>query len=194
MRRIVLAIAAVLAVGALVAGLALFQPWRLITSSTIDEPDPVGTAEPTEPTDPTPEPQPSRTATPDASKTPVPPASTKPKPRALELARGTFEDAEHGTSGVAVIRKLADGRRVLRLQDLDTSDGPDLHVWITDQPSGGAWNSYDDGRYVKLGVLKANRGNQNYEIPADADLAGLTSVVIWCDRFDVAFGTAPIDL
>jgi hypothetical protein len=93
-----------------------------------------------------------------------------------------------------VIRHLADGRRILRLQELDTSDGPDLHVWITDQPSGGAWNSYDDGRYVKLGVLKANRGNQNYEIPADAELTGLTSVVIWCDRFNVAFGTAPVDL
>ena len=93
-----------------------------------------------------------------------------------------------------MVRHLADGRKVLRLQDLDTSDGPDLHVWITDQPSGGRWGSYDDGRYVKLGMLKANRGNQNYVIPADAELTGLTSVVIWCDRFNVAFGTAPVDL
>lgn len=53
--------------------------------------------------------------------------------------------------------------------------------------------SYDD-RYVKLGELKATHGNQNYEIPEDADLDGLKSVVIWCDRFDVGFGTAPVTL
>lgn len=166
-----------LAAGAvlLVIFLALFQPWRLFTSSTIDEPEP-GQAVPT-----------------GSAPAPTTPNPT-PKPEDRELARGTFEDAEHGTSGTAVIKELSDGRRVLRLADLDTSDGPDLHVWITDQPSGGKWNSYDDGRSVKLGLLKGNRGNQNYEIPGDVKLTGLTSVVIWCDRFDVAFGTAPVDL
>ena len=34
----------------------------------------------------------------------------------------------------------------------------------------------------------------NYAIPADADLSGLTSVVIWCDRYNVAFGTAALTL
>ena len=65
---------------------------------------------------------------------------------------------------------------------------------MTDQPSGGDWGSYDDGRYVRLGELKATHGDQNYEIPAGADLDGLRSVVVWCDRFDVAFGTAPVAL
>lgn len=92
------------------------------------------------------------------------------------------------------ILELADGRRFVRLEDFASSDGPDLHVWISDQPSGGEWGSYDDDRYVKLGELKATHGNQNYEIPEDADLDGLKSVVIWCDRFDVGFGTAPVTL
>ena len=43
-----------------------------------------------------------------------------------------------------------------------------------------------------LGDLKATDGNQNYAVPVGTDLSGLTSVVIWCDRFDVAFGSAPI--
>ncbi|WP_256794857.1 DM13 domain-containing protein [Terrabacter sp. Ter38] len=38
----------------------------------------------------------------------------------------------------------------------------------------------------------ATDGNQNYAVPAGTDLSDLTSVVIWCDRFDVAFGSAPI--
>jgi hypothetical protein len=68
-------------------------------------------------------------------------------------------------------------------------------VWLSDAavvdgPSG--WRTFDDGRYLDLGSLKGNVGNQNYAIPADADLAGLTSLSIWCDRFDVSFGAAEL--
>ena len=70
-----------------------------------------------------------------------------------------------------------------------------MHVWVTDQQAGGDdWGKYDDGRYLELGSLKGTDGNQNYAIPADADLAGLSSVVIWCDRFNVAFGSAAVTL
>jgi hypothetical protein len=35
-------------------------------------------------------------------------------------------------------------------------------------------------------------GNQNNAIPAGVDLADFRSVSIWCDRFNVSFGTAPL--
>ena len=165
---------------ALVVGLALFEPWRLFTSSTLDEAAPVSAAQPT-PTEETPG-------------TPSDTASQSPEPEVQDrvLARGAFEDAEHATTGVVRLLELGDGRRFLRFEGLATSDGPDLHVWLTDQPSGGEWGSYDDGHVVRLGELKATRGNQNYEIPAAADLGPVVSAVIWCDRFNVAFGTAPL--
>ncbi len=168
-------------VGALVltVGLALFEPWRLFTSSEVNEPSPVSEAV-----------VPTGSETPTSSGQASAEASFEAQDRVL--SEGTFEDAEHDTSGRAAILELADGRRFVRLEGLATSDGPDLHIWLTDQPSGGDWHSYDDGRYVRLGELKATHGNQNYEVPADAELDGLTSVVIWCDRFNVAFGTAPI--
>ena len=134
---------------------------------------------------------------PDASATPeapTPSAAAAPEAVDVELARGRFEAAEYSTTGLARLLQPADGTRVLRLEGLATSDGPDLHVWISNQPSGGAWGSYDDDRYIRLGPLKATNGNQNYPIPAGADLRGMTTVVIWCDRFDVAFGTAPVAL
>jgi hypothetical protein len=89
---------------------------------------------------------------------------------------------------------LPDGSRLLRIEDLASSDGPDLHIWLTDQDAGGSDGRYDDGRYVVLGKLKATHGNQNYVIPAGTDLAGLRSAVIWCDRFNVAFGSAALSL
>lgn len=174
-------IAATVVITGLVIGLALFQPWRLLTRSVVDEPLPVAATAQS-----TPAAGPSATA---------PTPGTTPTASVRVLGEGGFVDAEHATSGTARVLALADGTRVLRLEDFSTSDGPDVDVWLTDQPAGGDdWRRYDDGRHVALGDLKGTDGNQNYVIPADADLAGLTSVVIWCDRFDVAFGTAAVRL
>lgn len=182
-RRIWLVVGGVFLVVA-VAGALVFQPWLLFIDDKVDEGEDasevVGTA-PGGLTDTT-----------------VPEASGAQKTRVV-LASAEFIDAEHGTSGTATIYRRSDGTRFLRLQDLDTSNGPDLHVWITDRRSGGdcegcfgSWGIYDDGDHVKLGALKGNQGNQSYEIPEGADLAGMRSVVIWCDKFNVAFGTADI--
>lgn len=115
-------------------------------------------------------------------------------PRDRELSRGEFVDAEYETNGTARVIELADGRRFLRIEGLSTSDGPDVHVWLSEATAGGSWGKYDDNGYVKLGKLKATNGNQNYEIPAGVDISTMRSAVIWCDRFNVAFGAAPIDL
>lgn len=165
------------AVVAAAVGLWAFEPWRLWTSSTVDEALPTAAA----PAGPVP--PPGAAAVPPAA--PVGP---------VVLGEGAFVSQEHETTGRALVVELADGARVLRFEDFSTSDGPDLHVWLTDQPAGAEWGSYDDGRYVELADLKATGGNQNYPVPADVDLAGLTSVVVWCDRFSVAFGSAPLTL
>jgi hypothetical protein len=94
-----------------------------------------------------------------------------------------------------VVLRLADGSRVLRLENLNTSNGPDLHVWITDAPvkqGTAGWRVFDDGKYTALGKLKGNKGSQNYALPAAVDLAELNSVTIWCDRFNVSFGAAAL--
>jgi hypothetical protein len=43
-----------------------------------------------------------------------------------------------------------------------------------------------------LRALKGNKGDQNYELPADVDLAKYQAVTIWCQRFSVNFATAPL--
>lgn len=91
--------------------------------------------------------------------------------------------------------RLPDGSRTLRLEDLDTSNGPDLRVWLSDAPvkeGVAGWSVFDDGKHVSLGRLKGNKGDQNYGIPADVNLADYRSVTIWCDRFDVSFGAAAL--
>ncbi|MET0234631.1 MAG: DM13 domain-containing protein [Kibdelosporangium sp.] len=190
----------ILAVVAVAGAFALwaFQPWRLFTSSTIDEalPDsqPAAGAPANRPpaTGVTRAPAAPATQAPATQAPAIPPPATQAGPK--ELTAGDFVSQEHATSGRAAVLELPDGSRVLRLTGLSSSDGPDLHVWLTDATAGGDWYKYDDGRQVKLGALKATHGNQNYAIPPGVSLDGLRSVVIWCDRFNVAFGSAALRL
>jgi hypothetical protein len=46
--------------------------------------------------------------------------------------------------------------------------------------------------FVELGPMKGNKGDQNYEVPSSVDLASYRSVTIWCKRFSVNFGSAPL--
>ncbi|WP_084962851.1 DM13 domain-containing protein [Thermoactinospora rubra] len=173
---------ALLGVGAVAFAVAmyLFQPWRLFTTVEVNE------ALPTVPSAAG-----DRTAA-AASDTPAQqPASESPR-KIEEIASGRLVTHEHTTTGTARVLRLPDGSRVLRLENLKTSDGPDLRVWLSDQPVTKSWFNFDDGRYLELGHLKGNKGNANYPIPANADLDTLTSVTIWCKRFSVSFGAAAL--
>lgn len=197
-RRTTIAAAAAAFAVAAVVGLALFQPWRLFTDTVVDESLP-GTApismNPSSTTPPTVSVPPDSTTSKVPTEAPTEGAkNTNPTGPAV-LAKGTFISHEHDTSGTVQIIRLADGSRVLRLENLDTSDGPDLEVWLTNAPvleGTSGWRVFDDGRYQDLGKLKGNKGNQNYAIPPDLNLKDFTSVTIWCDRFNVSFGAATL--
>ncbi|WP_406397926.1 DM13 domain-containing protein [Streptomyces sp. NBC_00879] len=123
----------------------------------------------------------------------APVAANQPGAAAKQLATGTFISHEHETSGSVEIQQLEAGKATLRLTNLRTSDGPALHVWLSDQrvkQDGGG--NLDDGKHVDLGGLKGNEGNQNYVIPAGTDLNRFTTVTIWCERFSVSFGAAEL--
>ncbi|RZS29478.1 electron transfer DM13 [Herbihabitans rhizosphaerae] len=189
-KKVVWALLIVGAIGAAV-GLWAFQPWKIWTRSTADDALPAEVAA----LDVT-----TTAAAPPPAGAPLPgptsvPTTVSPPPSGpAVLAGGDFVSGEHDTKGRARVLRLSDGSRVLRLENFSTSDGPDVHVWLSDAASGGPWGAYDDGRYVRLGKMKATDGNQNYSIPADANIQGLRSVVIWCDRFNVAFGSAALPL
>jgi hypothetical protein len=110
----------------------------------------------------------------------------------LTLASGEFIDLAHPGTGTALVVELEDGSRILRFEDLDVDNGPDLRVILSTSELVDDDSAYDDGDFVDLGVLKGNQGNQNYEIPADVDLDNFATVAIWCRRFNVTFNAAPL--
>lgn len=102
-----------------------------------------------------------------------------------------FVSLDHTTSGSLVVLRGADGRSYLRFEGLNTDNGPDLKVYLSTNTVDGPEGAFDDD-FVNLGGLQGNIGNQNYELPAGLDLSRFRSVVIWCDRFNSAFGAAPL--
>lgn len=116
-----------------------------------------------------------------------------PPPSAEVLSSGVFRSLEHETTGTARVLRSPDGSRTLRLEDLRTSNGPELVVMLSSTPATeDGWSAYDDGPHLVLEPLKGNLGNQSYAIPSDVDLGAYRSAVVWCHRFHVGFGAAPI--
>jgi hypothetical protein len=166
--------AGLVAVGLFV--LLWFQPHKLFIDERVEEPIPSAG------------PPPNSADEPATSPRPTAPPSSEP----VQLARGELTSLDHGTSGVTQVLELADGRRIVRLEDLDTSNGPDLFLYLTTNPASGDEDAFDDD-YLSLGRLKGNQGDQNYDLPTDTDLTRFGTVVIWCDRFDSAFGAADLE-
>jgi len=109
---------------------------------------------------------------------------------ATVISSGQLEDEDifHKGSGKATIYELDDGTSVLRFEDLSVTNGPDLHVYLLEDPEG---RDIDAG-YIDLGSLKGNRGNQNYPVPEDTDPTKYLGVMIYCEPFHVIFSTAKL--
>ena len=110
------------------------------------------------------------------------------------VARGSFKDADsfHRGSGTATIYRTPDGSEILRLEDLNVTNGPALHVVLSTHPDPDRSEMVKQEGYVDLGDLKGNRGNQNYPIPAGVDTSIHKSVVIYCYPFQVVFSVATL--
>ena len=119
---------------------------------------------------------------------PTAPAATAPVVR----AQGHFRGLAHDTRGVATVYRLPDGKHLLRLTDFETSNGPDVRVYLVAAADAGDEATVRKAGFVDLGAMKGNKGDQNYELPAAVDLATHRAVSIWCARFGVNFGAAAL--
>jgi hypothetical protein len=170
--------AAALAAAGLVAfvfAMWWFTPWRLFTDDPVDEAVPssrMGSVVESEPME-----------------------GEIPEPRTsfTTLAEGEFIGLEHDSRGRAIVLKTSDGGRFLRFEDFETSNGPDLLVYLSSKTPSGPddWHGYD-ADFVDLGALKGNVGNQNYRVPAGVDLERYSTAVVWCRRFEVGFAAASL--
>lgn len=113
----------------------------------------------------------------------------------VKLKTGRFRDQDrfHKGSGGATIYRLADGSQLLRLEDFNVTNGPDLRVILTRAQDPEQAGEVTGPGHLELSKLKGNMGNQNYPVPDDADVSSFNSVVIFCKPFKVIFSVAPLE-
>ena len=143
-------------------------------------------AQPTAPSSTPPTPSPAVAA-------PQVPATAAPA-EPVKLKSGEFRDQDsfHKGSGQAAVYRGPDGAHLLRLENFDVTNGPDLHVILSPHPDPMNRDQLKTEGYVDIGKLKGNLGNQNYEIPDGVDVTRQQSVVIYCAPFHVIFSVAPL--
>lgn len=142
----------------------LFRPERIFINQTVNEEFPTGAA--TE--------------------------SVKSGDSATVLVSGNFHGVAHETKGVAAIYELPSGEKVLRFSEFETSNGPDVQVYLVAADDANDSETVTKAEFIHIGALKGNIGDQNYDLPADVDLDKYKAVTVWCRRFGVNFGTAPL--
>lgn len=108
------------------------------------------------------------------------------------LATGMFHSVAHTTEGTASIYQGDNGKKVLRFTNFETSNGPDVQVYLVAADDAKDNATVTKAGFIHVGALKGNIGDQNYDLPGNVDLAKYRAVTIWCRRFGVNFATAPL--
>jgi hypothetical protein len=152
--------------GVLIALWAAFRPEKLFVNQKVNESFPTAAA---------------------ASS---PAGSSSMAPNAL--LTGTFHNGAHDTMGTASIYQVDGGKKILRLTNFKTSNGPDVHVYLVAANDATDSDTVKKAGFIDLGSIKGNEGDQNYDLPANTNLAKYRAATIWCARFNVNFGTAPL--
>ena len=104
------------------------------------------------------------------------------------MSSGSFVgvgDGMHNAEGMAKVLAVNVDQiqhRILRLENFKVTNGPDLYVYLSKDPTG------INSGVINLGRLKGNIGNQNYNITPDVNLDEYSHVLIWDKQSSVLFG------
>jgi hypothetical protein len=104
----------------------------------------------------------------------------------VQIAAGAVQAVGHSAEGRAALVRLARGGHVLTLTDFDIDPGPMVEVRLV----AGTDDAATD--HVLLGDLKGTRGDQQYRVPAGADLERYRRVVFWCVPFSQSLARADL--
>ena len=128
------------------------------------------------------------TATPAASTVTATPEPTQATGAGELIAMGELigSDSFHTASGQVLLVRSPDGEVILRFQDFEVRNGPDLFIYLTPDPEGDV---HVDGA-INLSEIKATSGSVNYDVPMDVDPDVFRSAVVYCRAFSVIFATA----
>ena len=120
----------------------------------------------------------------------------EPAPAGLTAAKvlGTAKvyNVDREGQGTAKIYELANGTRLIRLEDFFVSINSDLELRLSELPNPKTTDDAVKAPWKLVAPLKATVGTMNYEVPRDIDVAKYKSIVIWCEITRNAYAAATI--
>lgn len=99
------------------------------------------------------------------------------------LGQGTLVARAHNVKGTVALLDVG-GEKYLRFENLETINGPNLHIYLS--------TGLSDKDIVDLGPIRGTRGNINYPIGASVDTTKYRYVLIWCVPFRILFSYAEL--
>ncbi len=103
---------------------------------------------------------------------------------AMSRFNGTFVNGPYGSvNGTAKIY-FQNNQFILVLENFTSSNGPDLHVYISKEAQ--------PVNYFDLGKLQSVSGNQQYLLTADINFSAYKYALIHCRQFNHLFGSAEL--
>lgn len=115
------------------------------------------------------------------------------------ISSGAFSGADsvHHVSGTVALHRAADGSHFLRFEDYEATAGPDVYFFLARADADGYGDLESTGLRVRVPGGEEDgratlRGNFNVPLPAGFSPAAWGEVAVWCDRFNVLFGSADL--
>jgi hypothetical protein len=97
---------------------------------------------------------------------------------------GKFSNGPYGSVSGDVKIYFQDGRDVLALENIAVSNGPDLHVYLSQE--------IQPVNFIDLGKLKSTNGNQLYTVNGTTDFNVYKYALIHCEQYNHLFGSAEL--
>ncbi len=131
----------------------------------------------------------SEAATPAATEAATAAATASGQGSLVSMGELMGADMFHTGSGLVLLVTAPDGSVILRFQDYEVRNGPDLFIYLTPDPDGDV---HVDGA-IELSAIRATQGNVNYEVPDGVDPSTFRAAVIYCRAFSVLFAHAELE-
>jgi hypothetical protein len=105
-------------------------------------------------------------------------------PEGTVIKTGTFVTKSKATSGTVKVIAGANNVKNLVFENFSTGSGPDVRVWLSPNLTTTS--------YQEVGTLRATSGTFTYALPATIDFTTNNNVLIWCEDFNLLFGSATL--
>lgn len=103
---------------------------------------------------------------------------------AIVQLKGSFANGPYGSVNGSVEIVRQDTTLALILKNFSVSNGPDLHVYLSQERL--------PVNFIDLGSLRSNSGEQAYSIPGNTGLTEYKYALIHCKAYNHLFGSAAL--